>query len=242
MIVPSMAFTEIHNELFKDMATLTHKIILFTKEFRRRVLKASRYPFTHSYECYGRLNKNLFIITFIAMKRSDKRDPILGVRCLYNRPEGVYAAVLSLEDKTTTIYPPHFFKRYRERIEKNFLASNVDMIKHYFTSGWGFMFVVLSRDTECVYRRFENEIKNDALRFVCAIAVGYCFGEQQGNNIYIMKTIISEDMLFESQKEAFSNLRKDFIEANKEWYGINISDEGQWFQEMKKRLLMAWPK
>ncbi len=57
MIVPSMVYTEIYNELFKDAETLTSKIILFTKEFRRRVLKASRYPFIYSYECYGRLKK-----------------------------------------------------------------------------------------------------------------------------------------------------------------------------------------
>ena len=53
MIVSSMALIEIHNELFKDLATLTNKILNCHKEFRRRVLKASRYPFSYSYECYS---------------------------------------------------------------------------------------------------------------------------------------------------------------------------------------------
>jgi hypothetical protein len=218
MIVPSMVYTEIYNELFKDAETLTSKIILFTKEFRRRVLKASRYPFIYSYECYGRLKKNRFVITFIAVKRSDQRNPIFGVRCVYNRPEGAYAAVLSLDDKTISIYPPHFFKRYRERVVKDFSASNNDIIHLYFTFGWGFMCGVLNWDMAAICRKFNKGINNNSDVFVCANAVGYCFGERQGK-IYIMKTIVSEDMIFESQKAVFNNLRKDFIEANKDWYG-----------------------
>lgn len=96
MIVSSMALIEIHNELFKDLATLTNKIVNCHKEFRRKVLKAIRYPFSYSYECYSSLNKNRFILTFMAMKRIDCHNPTIDVR-LYNRAEGLYAAVISME-------------------------------------------------------------------------------------------------------------------------------------------------
>lgn len=55
-------------------------------------------------------------------------------------------------------------------------------------------------------------------RFVCAMTDGYCFGERYGK-IHLMKTIISEEMLFESQKEVLSNLRKDFVKVNAAMYG-----------------------
>jgi hypothetical protein len=219
MVVPSMALTEIKNELHKDLPTLTAKIFNYHKEFKRRVLKASRYPFVYSYECYSRLKKNHFILTFIAIKRSARDNPLIGVYALYTRPEGVYAIALGLESGRTSIYPPHFFKRYRERIAKDFLASNSDIIKRFFATHWGFAFVVLSEDMEAVYHSFENKIKEDLVSFVCATSAGYCFGELK-DNTYIVKTIVSEDMLFESQKEVFSNLRKEFIEKNKELYGI----------------------
>ncbi len=218
MIVSSMALIEIHNELFKDLATLTNKIMNCHKEFRRRVLKASRYPFSYSYECYSRLNKNRFILTFIAMKRSDYHNPTIGVRCLYNRAEGLYAAVISMENGTTTIFPPHFFKRYRERIVKDFSASSDDIIKRYFSGIWGFTFTVLNNDIRSLYHGFEDEMQGGGERFVCAMTDGYCFGERYGK-IHLMKTIISEEMLFESQKEVLGNLRKDFVKVNAAMYG-----------------------
>lgn len=152
------------------------------------------------------------------MKRSDYHNPTIGVRCLYNRAEGLYAAVVSKEEGTTTIYPPHFFKRYRERIVKDFSASNEDIINRYFSGTWGFAFTILRKDIQSLYRSSENEMQDGAERFVCAMTDGYCFGERYGK-IYLMKTIVSEEMLFESQKEVLSNLRKDFVKENKEMYG-----------------------
>lgn len=93
------------------------------------------------------------------MKRSDYHNPTIGVRCLYNRAEGLYAAVVSKEEGTTTIYPPHFFKRYRERIVKDFSASNEDIINRYFSGTWGFAFTILRKDIQSLYRSSENEMQ-----------------------------------------------------------------------------------
>ncbi|QNN42386.1 hypothetical protein [Pedobacter roseus] len=219
MIVHSMTFTEIQNELYNDLPTLKNKILYCQKEFKRRVLKASRYPFAYSYDCYTRIKKNHFILTFTAMKRSGKKNPLVGVYGLYTRAEGVYAVALAIEEEFITIFSPHFFKRYRERIAKDFLASAGDLIKRYFATHRGFSYAVLSEDMKAVYRSLENKIDDGSDCFVCVTTAGYCFGERQGN-IYIMKTIVSEDMLFENQKETFSDLREKFIRTNKELYGI----------------------
>jgi len=74
---------------------------------------------------------------------------------------------------------------------------------------------------ESVYHCFETENENEKVSFVAASSQGYCFGEKQGN-VNIIKTIITESMLFESQKSVFSNLRNEFNEANKERYGTII--------------------
>lgn len=216
-----MTLTEIHHELFKDFSTLKNKLIYCKKDFQRRALKASRYPFDYPYECYTRVKKNLFIITYTAMKRSGRKDPMVAVYGLYNRPEGIYAATLSLKEDRTTIYPPHFFKRYRERIENDLVSSNKDIIKRYFATDWGYAFAIVNEEMKEVYHSFENKSMDDKVGFVCVNSAGYCFGEAQGD-IFIMKTIVSENMLFDSQKEIFSDLRKDFIRLNEEIYGISI--------------------
>ena len=123
--------------------------------------------------------------------------------------------------KLISIYPPHFFKRYRERIVKDESISNEDIIRQYFKNDWGFKGTVVNENFESVYHCFENDNKNDNVSFVAATSQGYCFGEKQGN-VNIIKTIISEDMLFENQKFIFNELKIAFMEANKERYGAII--------------------
>ena len=100
--------------------------------------------------------------------------------------------------------------------------SNEDIIRHYFCNDWGFMGTVVNDDFESVYHCFENNDKDENLSFVAATYQGYCFGEKQGN-VSIIKTIISDDMLFENQKTTFTGLRKAFQEANIERYGSDVN-------------------
>jgi hypothetical protein len=80
-----------------------------------------------------------------------------------------------------SIYPPHFFKRYRERILKDESISNEDFIRHYFRNDWGFMGAVVNENYESVYHCFEDDNKDEKVSFVAATSQGYCFAERQGN-------------------------------------------------------------
>lgn len=216
-----MTVQEIHKEVFEDIRNLKSKLDECRKDFKKTVLRSSRYPLTKIYDCITREKKNLFIAAFTAIKRSDWKKPLLGLNGIYSRPEGKYAVALTLDMNIISIYPPHFFKRYRERILKDESISNEDIIRQYFKNDWGFMGAVVNDDFEAVYHCFENDNKNDKVGFVAATSQGYCFGEKQGN-INIIKTIITEDMLFENQKFIFSALKNAFKEANKEKYGSII--------------------
>ncbi|MDF3076889.1 MAG: hypothetical protein K0S09_778 [Sphingobacteriaceae bacterium] len=217
MIVPSMTLYEIHKELDSDVRTLKSKIDYCHKDFKRKVLKASRYPFTHSYDCLTREKKNLFVVTLYAAKRSDREKPLINICGIYNRPEGKYAAALAIGMNLTTIHPPHFFKRYRERIVKDMKSSNDDIIRQYFfRNAWGFVAAPTDAKSEGVYNFFEAGDAN--ISFVCVNSEGFCFGEKQGN-INVMKTIISEEMLREDQKEVFAKLNENFALYNKDMFG-----------------------
>lgn len=222
MIVPAMTIQEIHKEVFADLESLKNKLPEFRKDFGKRVLKVSRYPLSKTYEYTTRIKKNIFYIDFTALKRGQWDKPILSIYCIYSRPEGKYAVTLTIDMDIITIYPPHFFKRYRERIVKDESISNEDLIRQYFKNDWGFMGAVVNKDFQSVYHCFENDNQNDKIDFVAATSEGYCFGEKQGN-VNIIKTIISDVMLYENQKPLFDSLKSAFREANKERYGSIIS-------------------
>jgi hypothetical protein len=221
MIVPSMTVQEIHKEVFRDIKSFQGVVDKYRGEFKKAVLKSSRYPLTKSYDCKTSERKNLFIASFTAIKRSNWKSPILNIYGIYSRREGNYAVAPSIDMDIISIYPPHFFKRYRERIVKDESISNESIIRQYFKNDWGFMGAVVNEDFESIYHCFENDNKNEKISFVAATSQGYCFGEKQGS-INIIKTIVSEDMLFENQKFIFSELRNAFNVANKDRYGTAI--------------------
>jgi hypothetical protein len=221
MIVPSMTVEEIHKEVFKDIENLQYKLDDCKKDFGKAVLKVSRYPFTKSYDCKTREKKNLFIFNFMALKRGNWKNPILGINGIYSRPEGKYAFSITIEMNLISIFPPHFFKRYRERILTDEAILEEDTIRLYFKNTWGFMASVVNENFESVYHCFEADDKNDKISFVAATSEGYCFGEKHGN-VNIIKTIISEDMVYDNQKFLFHELKTAFNKFNKERYGTSL--------------------
>lgn len=218
MIVPSMTIQEIHKEVFNDIKSLGNKVDGFKKDFERIVLKSTSFPVIRTFSCVTIERKNKFSFTFTARKRSERRTPILGIYGVYTRKEGVYAASLTPDMKITTIYPPHFFQRFRERILKDNTISNEKLINLYFKEDWGFAGAVIDEDYKSVFYNFENSDPNEKISFVGATSLGYCFGEKQGQ-VNIIKTIISEEMLFDNQKQIFFNLREQFNKKNKERFG-----------------------
>jgi hypothetical protein len=211
-----MTVQEIHNELFADVKSLGNRMTHYREDFRRKVLKCSHFPYNYPYE-YLTSSNNPLIITFTALKRSNHKKPIISIFGIYNRREGKYAAALTIDMNITSIYPPHFFKRYRERIVKDNSIPNDALIKLYFENDWGFVGAVVDENFKAVYHCFEDDNKDNKIDFVCANSQGYCFGEKQGN-INIIKTIVSEDMLHDNQKPLFAELKERLIVANKERY------------------------
>lgn len=216
MIVPAMTIQEIYKELFEDVKNIERKLEYCRNEFRRDVLRTNKYPINKYYECRTPKKKNLFIAIFTAIKRGDNNNPIIGIYGIYSRPEGKYAATLNREKKLMSIYPPHFFDRYKERIVNNDSILPEEIIKHYFKNNWGFLATIVNEDIVSIFRHFEND---EGVDIVATTDEGYCFGERQGN-ITIVKTIISDDMLFENQKPLFNRLREEYTTFMRSKFGI----------------------
>ena len=122
-----MTEQEIREELLKDLADLDKPMERFRKNFRSKVLKSYKFPVKTSYDCKSVKRKNLFVVTFTADKRGQHDNPNISMYCIYERKEGKYAAVYQPMTHKITIYAPHFFKRYQERILKDYNLPMLEM-------------------------------------------------------------------------------------------------------------------
>ncbi|RYE59314.1 MAG: hypothetical protein EOP48_01275 [Sphingobacteriales bacterium] len=213
MIVPSMSLREIHNELKSDYSNVVTKKDLFFKEFRRMVLKASNFPFTRTYECTTPIKKNLYILMFSAPSRGYEDKPEFSVYVIYNTSKGKYLASLIFQHDIITIYAPHFFRRYRERILKDNLISNDEIIRNYIKKDRGFTGGFVTKQVEDCFKSFEEQHQEEPVNFAGATLDGYCFGFKEGCNI-IVRTIISPEMVKDDQRELFITMKKQFEEEN----------------------------
>lgn len=217
MIVPAMTEQEIHKETLYDINNIpTSKMDAWQKDFRSIVLRSSRFPVHKSYE-YKTSRKNLLVRTFNALKRGQHNNPSMSTYCIYERPEGKYAAVWSLGDRVS-ILAPHFLDRYQERILKDDSIPRNEVIRLFVTNSWGHASLEINDDVEAVYKCFEGHYSDEVISIVSATSEGYCFGEKRENAV-VLKTIISEDMLSDRQKELFPAIRDLFVQANKSLHG-----------------------
>ena len=110
------------------------------------------------------------------------------------------------EFKGLDIYPPHFFKRYRERIVRDMRLSTDELIRRYIQHQDGVLYHIADESDYENYLDFEKE-DGQRIEVIASVNEGYCFGVNI-NNINIMKTIITEEMLHDNQKKRLNNLRQ----------------------------------
>ena len=198
----------------------------FCKNFRSLVLRSSKFPVKRSYE-YMTNRKNLLVITLSALKRSQHDNPIIYVYCIYERSEGRYAAVWALGNRIT-IFAPHFFDRYQERVLKNDAIPRNEVIQLFITNSWANVSLEINDELEAIFKCFEGHYNDETISIVSATSEGYCFGEVI-DDVKMMKTIITEDMLSDRQKRLFHAIRESFTEANQKLHGRtwSISDKSK---------------
>lgn len=221
MIVPAMTVEEIQKEVCEDWKNVINKLHEWERDFKKAVLRSKRFPLRRTYEYHTPVKKNLFIMSMMATKRSRWKNPLANVFGVYSRRDGVYLISISTDDKKINIYPPHFFKRYRERIVKDELISNPELIRQYCRNYLGFSRQFMTKESESAYQSFEREHINEKISFVAATFEGFCFGEKQGD-VSIFKTIVSEEMLFEDQKLIFRELKDELRQAYIDELGIVV--------------------
>ncbi|RZK13193.1 MAG: hypothetical protein EOO46_00170 [Flavobacterium sp.] len=84
----------------------------------------------------------------------------------------------------------------------------------------GYFGALVDKDFKAVYRSFEIDDRDGDVSIVVASSVGYFFGLRQWN-ISLVKTIVSEEVLYDNQKPLFGKLKNDL----KNFYKVRYSAE-----------------
>lgn len=223
MIVDSMTLEEIHRELHADVENTGRTVAYRIEKFKSVVLKSRVFPVKRHYECKSQEKKNRFFVQLTAFKRSEWKDPLMEYYCLYDRPEGIYCATINYKMGLTFVFPPHFFARYRERVVQDTAISNVDLIHLFISRVWSIFLVHFPPEHADELFKWDEAIKNDNLRIMGLCPDGIIFGERQ-DNVFIGKTIVTDNMLFEDQLDLYDLLFDEYIAALETIYPEKIVD------------------
>lgn len=194
MIVYSMNEKEVSEEVVQDMNNAIRYIDANQNKFRRIVLKSIRFP-VYCYYTYTSPRKNKWIILLEARNKKE-----FGEMCratyvaTYDTPHGIHAILFSLIDRGPLLcfYPPHFFKRFRERTGQN--KSGMDLIMEFFKLNTGVVNKTISKMID--ESNYITEVMGTTDSGVC---LGLITSE---GNIHF-KTFITKEMLKGEQIDTF---------------------------------------
>lgn len=161
--------------------------------FRRRVLKAQRFPVYAHCEYISR-SQNRWIVFFESRSRKEIGDLCrLHFVCYSHSTHGIYAfhPQLSRQRFFMTIYPPHFFSRYRDRAQ--IPLSGIPLLIRFFERNYSYVFEIFNRE----YVEIAGSTSE-------GVALGLL--TETGNVLF--KTFITYDMLKGDQIETFTRNEK----------------------------------
>jgi len=213
MIVQSMNINEILRQVESDIHSSQFRnkhdsmLRLFVKTMRLR----QDYPVTMNMHWTHPVSKNRWILSMRAYTPRQKRDPHWLMYCYFDLANGKYVIAPTVSTKhhqVWALHPPHFFKRYRERILENstmtpmqvietFLERNDSMVQQPDRIGGYNRYAFMSTEK----RDFSGKIHDGNI-------FGQCFDTLAYGRVFVIKTVVSDSMLFRSQRKIFEEMNE----------------------------------
>ncbi len=187
MLTRTMTYKQMQEEFFYDMHNLLlpHLIKVYDKRAKRAILKTTKFPIIFNPVYFTSKRQNSWIIMYYAIDKKLAHDACCVILLTVNTPEGIYVYRKDLgpSNMLITVYPPHFFSRYRSRQLKDDSLTTKEVIVKFFKNNFDGMIA-----------RRENIAET-------AIREGYALGEVLSLecDLVMMKTFITSKMLREDQ-------------------------------------------
>lgn len=215
MLTYAMTLEEMEKELTTDMFHLMRYLDHQENQYRRMVLKATRFPFRMKPVFYTSPRKNQWmVLTEVPSRKAvHSDDSKTTFVCMLNHSNGIFCFMpLFLDNKMWIMaYLPHFFSRYASRT--GLTIHGKPLIQHYFTYNASYVYKVNEGTEDGKY----------AIRFAASslhgVGLGLAF-----NQILLFKTFLTYDMLRGEQAEIYlknEKIRQEIHEKGTAPIGIN---------------------
>jgi len=193
MITETMTDIEIYQEVRKEYDKILDYVMRISSKYRRYIIKSTKFPMYFKPVEYTSSRGNSYIIFFEARTKKDSENILFTIISVYNK-NGLNAIMYCASPQNNIIiYSPHLFSRYRTRFLKDDSLSSTDVINRFFKIN-----PTLNG----------MEVKDNEIAYTCN--EGVLLGKfVDDGKITILKTFVSFDMLFETQKE----LKEDLLES-----------------------------
>ena len=202
MILPSMTYPEINETFRREIHSVGPKIQEAARKFGGMVKKSRSGSLRHVFDVSTK-DKTILHLIFISKKKSDWDRPGLCIYSTFHHKDGLNAISINGTEGVAFIHNSHFFQRYKERIVEDEELGENDIIRRFMLNNQDLSWHKNTEDYSLAYKKYEKE---EIPQLAARVEEGNCFIEKLGENLFLMKTIISDEMLKNNQRAAFSEL------------------------------------
>lgn len=235
MIVPSMTYLEMYNELVADLPKLKIRANTLMGKVVKVFRKTHRYPAWLCYDYTHQESRNKYLISFYAASVKQIENPVVDYIGVTSDKNG--RVIIKWENwlyhkdnetdfigtRAISFYCGHFFSRYRERVWPTVEMSAEELICRYFSRNKRVVPIRLNEDIQRRYKEY-----GELAQYGMLVADGICFtkqgcegdestvGDQNGNFIAVVwyYTIVDKGLLTERQTGAIEVEGKEFIRSH----------------------------
>lgn len=196
MLVPSMTTEEILREIKLDYDVVKRKTEYLSNDIRKRSIKTKKTIIKSVTYTSPRKNNWVFVfevnkkITYTSMYVYTNHDGFRAYGCVGNVEDGLI------------LITKHFLDRYNERFLKKPNLTKVDILTTFLERNTDMNLIMRLGGEHSIF-----SIVNDGV----ALGNNTTCGK---NNIRVIKTFITKNMLFESQEKEYNDIKSKFIESN----------------------------
>lgn len=189
-----MSAAEAKEEILIDLKEVLAKVDSCSKKFRRVVLKTTQFPLYIKPIEFISKRKNKWLILLEAKNRKNANESLVTFVCISDSRIGYHAFMPTSTNGRLHIimYPPHFFSRYRDRFCNN--LTGIPLVAEYFKYNNNYV--------------FEFNEQKPCVEVYGSSAHGVALGLLAEENIFLMKTFVSYEMLKGEQVNKFAAMNK----------------------------------
>lgn len=235
MIVPSMTYKEMYDDLAKDKDKVEYRKEYYLQKAIKEFKKKRRYPAWQWYDISIPSTGNQYIVFYYAENALQVEKPLCDSFFVYfvnNKRFAIHWGTSIIKQtqnhsmeavREIRAFTSHFFQRYKERLLKDETLSSNDVICRFFSRNRDFMPIGINE-------KINNNIGNydDKANRGFRVRDGFCFtmsGVENSDNenridaiVTVFTTFVAESSMSEIQRDAIEKEHwKNWLQSMKEF-------------------------